>query len=70
MAKLQWWQEGVIYQIYPLSFQDSNGDGKGDLPGIASRAGALAEQIDIMTRNGLVLSPDTVARRRGRHAYR
>lgn len=34
----------------------------GDLPGIASRAGALAEQIDTMTRNGLVLSPDTVAR--------
>lgn len=34
---LHWWQEGVIYQIYPLSFQDSNGDGRGDLPGILSR---------------------------------
>ncbi|RPJ87066.1 MAG: DUF3459 domain-containing protein [Acidobacteria bacterium] len=37
MSKLEWWQEGVVYQIYPLSFHDSNGDGAGDLPGIASR---------------------------------
>ena len=32
-----WWQRGVIYQIYPRSFMDSNGDGVGDLRGIISR---------------------------------
>ncbi len=33
----KWWQERVVYQIYPRSFQDTNGDGIGDLPGIISR---------------------------------
>src|SRR5690348_12894062 len=32
-----WWQRGVVYQIYPRSFQDTNGDGVGDLGGILRR---------------------------------
>ncbi len=32
-----WWQNGVIYQIYPKSFQDTTGSGTGDLRGVTSR---------------------------------
>jgi alpha-glucosidase len=34
MDTLKWWLRTVIYEIAPVSFQDSNGDGKGDLPGL------------------------------------
>jgi oligo-1,6-glucosidase len=37
MNNSKWWQQAVIYQVYPKSFQDSNQDGLGDLRGIISR---------------------------------
>lgn len=40
---LRWWQTGVIYQIYPRSFQDTNADGVGDLQGIIDRLDHLVE---------------------------
>jgi len=45
-VKTKWWQTAVIYQVYPRSFQDSDGDGVGDLKGIIERLGYL-EQLGI-----------------------
>lgn len=42
-ASSSWWKHGVIYQIYPRSFHDANGDGVGDLAGIRKRIGYLKE---------------------------
>ncbi len=39
----QWWRDAVFYQVYPRSFQDSNGDGVGDLPGIRARLDYLKD---------------------------
>ncbi|QFS82288.1 Oligo-1,6-glucosidase [Roseivivax sp. THAF40] len=39
----EWWKDGVIYQIYPRSFQDTNGDGVGDLRGIEARLDHLVD---------------------------
>jgi alpha-glucosidase len=38
----EWWRGGVIYQVYPRSFQDTNGDGIGDLPGVMRRLDHIA----------------------------
>ncbi len=43
MPETPWWKRGIVYQIYPRSFQDSNGDGVGDLSGIVSRLGYVAD---------------------------
>jgi len=48
-----WWQKGIIYQIYPRSFQDSNGDGVGDLPGIARRL----DYVQSLNVDAIWLSP-------------
>jgi alpha-glucosidase len=37
MTKFTWWQKGIIYQIYPRSFNDASGDGVGDLQGVMER---------------------------------
>ena len=53
-----WWKNAVIYQIYPKSFQDSNGDGIGDLPGIISHLDYLQKLgIDAIWLSPIYKSP-------------
>ena len=55
----QWWKEAVVYQIYPRSFQDSNGDGTGDLQGIISRLNYIESLgIDAVWLNPVYPSPN------------
>jgi len=57
-----WWRSAVIYQIYPRSFADSNGDGVGDLPGITGRLDALVELgVDAIWLSPFYVSPQVDA---------
>lgn len=57
-----WWRSAVIYQVYPRSFADSDGDGVGDLPGVTSRLGHLAELgVDALWLSPFYLSPQADA---------
>lgn len=54
----KWWQDAVIYQIYPRSFCDSNGDGVGDIPGIISRLDYLRDLgVDAVWLSPVYVSP-------------
>ena len=57
--KKAWWKESVIYQVYPRSFCDSNGDGIGDLKGIASKLDYLQELgINVIWLSPVYRSPN------------
>lgn len=57
--KKHWWKESVIYQIYPRSFMDSNGDGIGDIPGIISKLDYLKELgVDVIWLSPVYQSPN------------
>ncbi|MGH2464523.1 MAG: alpha-amylase family glycosyl hydrolase [Candidatus Limnocylindrales bacterium] len=53
----QWWREGVVYQVYPRSFADSNGDGIGDLGGLIDHLDHLAGEPDSLGVDAIWLSP-------------
>ena len=57
--KKAWWKESVVYQIYPRSFCDSNGDGIGDLQGIISKLDYLKELgVDVVWLSPIYDSPN------------
>ncbi len=58
MAELGWWQRGIVYQVYPRSFQDTDGDGIGDLRGIIQRLDYLvALGVDAVWLSPIFPSP-------------
>ena len=56
--KTAWWKKSVVYQVYPKSFCDSNGDGIGDLNGIRKKIPYLAKLgVDVLWLNPIYASP-------------
>lgn len=59
MMEKQWWKESVVYQVYPRSFNDSNGDGIGDIKGITEKLDYLKELgIDVIWLSPVYKSPN------------
>ena len=55
----KWWKEAVVYQIYPRSFKDTNGDGVGDLKGITSKLDYVQSLgVDVVWLNPIFSSPN------------
>jgi oligo-1,6-glucosidase len=55
----EWWKETVIYQVYPRSFKDSNGDGVGDLPGLISKLDYIQSLgVGLVWLNPIYASPN------------
>ncbi|WP_127848529.1 glycoside hydrolase family 13 protein [Lacticaseibacillus hulanensis] len=55
----KWWQNAVVYQVYPRSFQDSNNDGIGDLNGIRQRLGYIKDLgVDVIWLNPIYATPN------------
>ena len=54
----EWWKEAVVYQIYPRSFKDSNGDKVGDIPGIIEKLDYLKDLgVDVIWLSPVYQSP-------------
>ncbi|MGL2216906.1 alpha-glucosidase [Oenococcus oeni] len=59
MSKKQWFKDTVVYQVYPMSFQDSDNDGIGDLPGITKRLDYIKKLgADVIWLNPIYESPN------------
>ncbi|MFE6163561.1 glycoside hydrolase family 13 protein [Streptomyces sp. NPDC056486] len=61
-ARREWWRDAVIYQVYPRSFADKNGDGMGDLPGVTARLPHLKQLgVDAVWLSPFYASPQADA---------